>query len=250
MARKRRNRSVELKPEELGPEHVVSCTKPGRTCFGKNLFLVNSLSGGRSWMFRYRRNGKERNMGLGAVADVPLDKAREAAARLRDQRWGEERIDPLEARGRSATPSANRNWTTSRSRRRQPSSSTCTRKRGATPSTVPSGGPRSKSTPSRNSGHAPSAGDRCSVDQRHLGLDLDEDPGDGEPRQAAHRARRAMGEGRDAAAHAEQGQACRAPRCPALSGNPPVHGRASPEGGTIGAGSGVPDPVRRAGPAR
>lgn len=101
MARNRKNQSVEpIKPEQLGIEHVVTCIEPGRTCFGKNLFLQVSRSGGRSWVFRYRRHGKETWMGLGAVEHTQsnLDRAREAASLLRNQRWGEDRIDPLEAR--------------------------------------------------------------------------------------------------------------------------------------------------------
>ena len=98
MARQRSKPSVKLKPEELGQEHVALHLKPGRRrCFGKNLFLQASLSGGRSWVYRYRRNGKQTLMGLGAVADVSLEEAREAAAGLGRQ-LRVDKVDPMAQR--------------------------------------------------------------------------------------------------------------------------------------------------------
>src|SRR5262249_39070054 len=50
----------------------------------------------RSWVFRYRANGRERWMGLGPLRDVTLAEARDKALAARKLRL--EGIDPLEAR--------------------------------------------------------------------------------------------------------------------------------------------------------
>jgi integrase len=50
----------------------------------------------RSWVFRYRTNGRERWMGLGPLRDVSLAEARDKAAAQRKLRI--EGIDPIEAR--------------------------------------------------------------------------------------------------------------------------------------------------------
>jgi integrase len=58
---------------------------PGRHADGGGLYLVVSKNGeGRSWMFRTRRDGKLRDMGLGGWRSVTLEKARRKAAALRD----------------------------------------------------------------------------------------------------------------------------------------------------------------------
>jgi integrase len=62
---------------------------------GGGLYLQVS-PGGRSWVFRYRANGRERWMGLGPLRDVSLAEAREKAATARKQRL--DGIDPIEAR--------------------------------------------------------------------------------------------------------------------------------------------------------
>src|SRR5262245_49720122 len=50
----------------------------------------------RSWVFRYRADGRERWMGLGPLRDVTLAEARDKALAARKQRL--DGIDPLEAR--------------------------------------------------------------------------------------------------------------------------------------------------------
>jgi integrase len=72
----------------LAPNAVKTLSKPGRHADGGGLYLSISENGGRRWTFIYRWKGKaEKNtkieMGLGAVRDVPLAKAREAAAAAR-----------------------------------------------------------------------------------------------------------------------------------------------------------------------
>jgi integrase len=62
---------------------------------GGNLWL-QVTPGGRSWVFRYRWGSKQREMGLGAVGDVPLGEARGRAAICR--RLVRAGVDPIERR--------------------------------------------------------------------------------------------------------------------------------------------------------
>jgi integrase len=58
---------------------------PGRHADGGGLYFAVSKNGaGRSWMFRTRRDGMLREMGLGSWHSVTLEKARRKAAALRD----------------------------------------------------------------------------------------------------------------------------------------------------------------------
>ena len=70
--------------------------EPGRYGDGGGLWLQVRDAERRSWLFRYTLHGKAREMGLGAVADLSLAEARDAAAacrkRLRDG------LDPIEHR--------------------------------------------------------------------------------------------------------------------------------------------------------
>jgi integrase len=57
---------------------------PGRHADGGNLYLSVSKAGAKRWVFLYRgANSRPIEMGLGAVRDVPLAKAREKAAEAR-----------------------------------------------------------------------------------------------------------------------------------------------------------------------
>jgi integrase len=74
----------------------VRTARPGRYGDGKGLYLLVRSSDARFWLFRYRRDGRMREMGLGSVADVSLAEAREKAASLhRTVKGG---IDPLAER--------------------------------------------------------------------------------------------------------------------------------------------------------
>ena len=63
---------------------------------GNGLYLRCTSSGSQSWIYRYRANGKLRDMGLGPVAGVSLAKAREMAAECERQRRGGN--DPIQDR--------------------------------------------------------------------------------------------------------------------------------------------------------
>ena len=74
----------------------VRTARPGRYGDGKGLYLLVRSPAARFWLFRYRRGGRMREMGLGSVSDVSLAEAREKAESLhRKVRSG---VDPLEER--------------------------------------------------------------------------------------------------------------------------------------------------------
>jgi integrase len=86
---------------------VARVSKPGRYGDGGGLLLQVSKWGTKAWLFRFERDGRERQMGLGPVADVSLAEARQSASNARKQlRDG---IDPItarkEARGRARAES-------------------------------------------------------------------------------------------------------------------------------------------------
>ena len=60
----------------------VRTAQPGRYGDGKGLYLLVRSADARFWLFRYRRDARIREMGLGSVADVSLAEAREKAADL------------------------------------------------------------------------------------------------------------------------------------------------------------------------
>jgi len=70
---------------------------PGKHADGGGLYLDVSASGaGRSWIFRSRRGGQQREIGLGGLNTVTLQKARQKAQAMREAFL--EGRDPLEER--------------------------------------------------------------------------------------------------------------------------------------------------------
>ncbi len=67
---------------------------------GGNLYLQCTLGADgsvrRSWLFRYERDGRRREMGLGPLHTIGLSEARDKARRLRQQILDD--VDPLEAK--------------------------------------------------------------------------------------------------------------------------------------------------------
>jgi integrase len=88
-----------LKQMALSATRVESLKRsPGRYLDGgdnKGLYL-QVTPGGASWLLRYERDGRERWMGLGALADFSLKEARARARAARQQLA--EGVDPLEAK--------------------------------------------------------------------------------------------------------------------------------------------------------
>ncbi|MBQ0820180.1 integrase arm-type DNA-binding domain-containing protein [Microvirga sp. HBU67558] len=80
----------------LSARTVATLTKPGRHSDGGGLYLNITASGARSWVFMWKADGKRREMGLGALRDVPLAKARERAAEARQKLA--DGVDPIAAR--------------------------------------------------------------------------------------------------------------------------------------------------------
>jgi hypothetical protein len=70
---------------KLRPLDVEREMRPGKYFDGDGLYLVVKGATSRNWIYRYRKNGKERWLGLGSLKDVSLKNARMArdAARLR-----------------------------------------------------------------------------------------------------------------------------------------------------------------------
>lgn len=64
-------------------ESIVKAATPGKTNDGDGLYFQVSKSGGTSWIFRYKLDGRSREMGLGPFPAVTLGQARQMAA---DQR--------------------------------------------------------------------------------------------------------------------------------------------------------------------
>ena len=80
----------------LSPKAVESAKQPGYYCDGGGLYLQVSASGSKSWIFRYARQGKVHEMGLGSGRDVSLAQARTKAEDAR--RHLASGLDPLAAR--------------------------------------------------------------------------------------------------------------------------------------------------------
>jgi len=68
---------------KLPPRAATAITAPGRYSDGGGLYLVVSASGSRKWVFRFRWDGKLRDMGMGGALKVSLAKAREKAVAAR-----------------------------------------------------------------------------------------------------------------------------------------------------------------------
>src|SRR5215831_11802486 len=82
--------------EKLSVFGVRRASKPGYYGDGGGLYLVVGKGGAKSWVFRYRRDGRLREMGLGPVHTISLAEARERARECRRKRL--DGFDPLDER--------------------------------------------------------------------------------------------------------------------------------------------------------
>jgi integrase len=80
----------------LSALRVSKASTQGRYSDGGGLYLQVSTSGTRAWLFRFERDGKERQMGLGSARDVGLAEAREKASACRKLLLAG--VDPIENR--------------------------------------------------------------------------------------------------------------------------------------------------------
>jgi integrase len=84
------------KIEKLTALSVTRAKKRGYIADGGGLYLQVSASGAKSWVFRFRDNGRLREAGLGPVHTVTLAKARDGAREYRNLRLNG--IDPIAER--------------------------------------------------------------------------------------------------------------------------------------------------------
>jgi integrase len=70
---------------KLTAVRVRSLKEPGRYSDGQGLMLVVGKDGSRKWVLRVQADGRRRDFGLGAAAQVSLAEARDAAATVRKQ---------------------------------------------------------------------------------------------------------------------------------------------------------------------
>ncbi|BDI61812.1 tyrosine-type recombinase/integrase [Qipengyuania nanhaisediminis] len=85
------------KRDGLNVKMIERLNEPGKYSDGRNLYLHVGPKGSKSWLFIYRRLGKDRMRGLGSYRHVGLDEAREKAGEYRAMlRQG---IEPPKARG-------------------------------------------------------------------------------------------------------------------------------------------------------
>ncbi len=80
----------------LSALRVAKEVTPGHYADGGGLYMQIADSGARSWVFRFRLNGRAREMGLGPVSRVSLGEARKLASTYRDM--VRDLIDPILAR--------------------------------------------------------------------------------------------------------------------------------------------------------
>jgi integrase len=80
----------------LSAMKVTRLRKQGRYADGGGLYLQVGPTGGKSWLFRFTREGKSREMGLGALDVVTIPEAREKA--LEARRCLAAGKDPIEVR--------------------------------------------------------------------------------------------------------------------------------------------------------
>jgi integrase len=93
--------------QQLTEAKIRTLTKIGLHHDGAGLYLQIKPGGARSWIYRFRLNGRTRDMGLGALADVSLVKARDktSAARV----LVDDGIDPIEHnRAQAVIPAASK----------------------------------------------------------------------------------------------------------------------------------------------
>jgi integrase len=79
---------------------IKNLKEKGLYADGGGLYLRITDSGTKGWIFRFARDGRTRDMGLGTCADISLASAREIAEECRKQL--KQGLDPIEARSKAA----------------------------------------------------------------------------------------------------------------------------------------------------
>src|SRR6516164_7532149 len=85
-----------MRLEKLTERAIRQKTKRGYYNDGGGLYLRVAVGGSKSWVFRFKADGRPREMGLGPLATLGLKEAREKAREARQLRL--EGIDPIDQR--------------------------------------------------------------------------------------------------------------------------------------------------------
>lgn len=85
---------------------VKAASRPGYYADGGGLYLQVAPGGTRSWVFRYKRQGRARELGLGGLLSTPLATARKKAEAMRLTLG--EGLEPLAFRDAARSAAANR----------------------------------------------------------------------------------------------------------------------------------------------
>jgi len=88
--------------KRLSPAKVKSLSTPGIHPDGQGLYLLVNEGGSKSWIFRYARDRRQHDMGLGSAQPFDLHEARERARRQRQLLA--DGIDPLSAKRAARAP--------------------------------------------------------------------------------------------------------------------------------------------------
>ena len=86
----------------LNDKKIRSVTNPGRYADGAGLYLYVAKGGSKSWVYRWKRMGKRRELGLGGYPRVTLARARARAVEAREVILNGR--DPIAERKRATEP--------------------------------------------------------------------------------------------------------------------------------------------------
>jgi hypothetical protein len=75
---------------------VEKISRPGLYNDGGGLYLRVAPGGSKGWIFRFKLDGRQRDMGLGSLDTFSLKQARERARECRERKY--DGIDPIEER--------------------------------------------------------------------------------------------------------------------------------------------------------
>ena len=136
------------RPEKrLTARAIATIKEPGLHADGDNPYLHVSQGGAKSWIFRWKTNGRLRDMGLGSVRTISLAEARDKALAYRKAVY--DGRDPIEER-RAQRQAAKLETAKAITFNNAPKPiSRLIEQAGATPSTPPSGRQPSKPTSTR-----------------------------------------------------------------------------------------------------
>ncbi|MEM8653003.1 MAG: Arm DNA-binding domain-containing protein, partial [Pseudomonadota bacterium] len=87
---------------QLTISRVKSLSATGRYADGAGLYLYIAKGGSKSWVYRWKTDGRRRELGLGGFPTVTLARARERAAKAREQVL--DGVDPIADKKKQKEP--------------------------------------------------------------------------------------------------------------------------------------------------